>query len=82
MRVGEILWVCEDCLVKVVYGEPPTAPDGGTLVPGMPLEEHSCGADDECDCAYDSFSWSPCGLCASAQGGERHAVSSLVNSEA
>jgi hypothetical protein len=58
---------------------------GGTEVTiGMLASEHedSCpvkiqndsGAVDECDCAVNSFSWSPCDLCGSNLGGERHAI--------
>lgn len=49
---------------------------GYTITLGMLREEHSCdGTSDECDCEVTSFSWSPCDVCGSNLGGERHAVS-------
>lgn len=57
---------------------------GYNLTLGMLREEHSCTnangqtAGDlggECDCEVNSFSWSPCDVCGSNLGGERHAVS-------
>jgi hypothetical protein len=58
--------------------------DGYNLTLGMLREEHSCRDSEgrtasdlggECDCEVNSFSWSPCDVCAAHMGGERHAVS-------
>ena len=57
---------------------------GYNLTLGMLREEHSCVDDagqteadrgGECDCEVNTFSWSPCDVCGSNLGGERHAVS-------
>ena len=62
------------------------------LTLGMLASEHddSCpvkiadsyDAVDECYCDTRSFSWSPCDVCGSNLGGERHAVTYWVKREA
>jgi hypothetical protein len=78
MRVEVELSICVDCLQYLANGgeelEPARAEEiaaaiakqGGDVVP-------ACGEDCE-----GGFSWSPCELCGSALGGERHAAAVLV----
>lgn len=83
------IWVCIDCMFSHANGETSSdeAPDcepwclidkGDEVAMGIMADEHadSCTPEDReegCDCATDSFSWSPCEGCGSSLGGERHA---------
>ena len=57
---------------------------GYDITLGLLREDHTCLNSDgqtagdlggECDCEVNTFSWSPCDVCGSNLGGERHAVS-------
>lgn len=82
------VWVCSDCFIMLVNGEPNYTEsdeyndnlcsqlEGCEPTPGAIQEYHSCDVtrDEECYCEVQSFTWSSCEGCGSTFGGERHAV--------
>jgi hypothetical protein len=54
------------------------------LIPGSGDHHDGCAQgqdyDADCDCEYDNggFSWSPCEMCLSSLGGDRHAITLLL----